>query len=90
MTSFGALLAEYRACHGISQVRLAKWMNCHPTYISRLETGKERERRRPSRAMTERLVEALHLNVREANVFRVSAGFAPFHTKGMIERKGDV
>jgi transcriptional regulator with XRE-family HTH domain len=79
MTEFGPLLAEYRKAHGISQFKLAAWMDCHHTHISRIETGS----RHPSRRLTERLVGVLSLNTREANIFRLAAGFAPVHTKGV-------
>jgi predicted transcriptional regulator len=79
MTEFGPLLAEYRKAHGISQYRLAAWVDCCPSSIQRIEVRK----RFPSRHFMERIIAALSLDTREANVFRLAAGFAPVHTKGV-------
>jgi transcriptional regulator with XRE-family HTH domain len=79
MNEFGALMAAYRSRLGVSQYRLALQSNIHRTFICRLENGQ----RNPSRKMTEKLVAALSLNTREANIFRTTAGYAPVHTRGV-------
>ena len=56
-SEFGRVLADYREAHGISQYRLADWMDSDHSYISRLEVGL----RSPSRKFVERLVSVLHL-----------------------------
>ena len=77
-SEFARVLADYRKARGISQYRLAERVDCVPSTLSRLEMG----HRSPSRQFVERLVEALRLPPREANLLRVSAGFAPVYSKG--------
>jgi transcriptional regulator with XRE-family HTH domain len=71
--SFGAVLRAYRAKEGLSQYGLAARVDVDPSMVHRLEHGQ----RNASRTMIERFVERLALKRREANVWRLAAGFAP-------------
>lgn len=79
MTEFGRLLVEYRQAHGITQAQVAAWMGYCCQYIYRVEKGKHC----PSRQFVETLVGALSLPAREANIFRLSAGYAPTYGEGV-------
>jgi transcriptional regulator with XRE-family HTH domain len=69
----GALLREWRAAKGLSQLDLALEVGVSPRHLSCVETGKAQ----PSRDMVARLAEALHMPLRERNALMVAAGYAP-------------
>jgi transcriptional regulator with XRE-family HTH domain len=69
---FGALLRQWRALRGLSQLALASEAATTTRHLSFLETG----RASPSREMVLRLAEALDVPLRERNALLDAAGFA--------------
>ncbi|MBO9621567.1 MAG: helix-turn-helix domain-containing protein [Sphingomonas sp.] len=72
-TPLGALLREWRAARGLSQMTLALHAGTSPRHLSYVETG----RSQPSRGLLTALAEALELPLRERNELLVAAGYAP-------------
>lgn len=70
---FPALLRQWRARRGISQLELAGRAEVSQRHVGFLELG----RAAPSRAMVLRLAAALDLPLRQHNALLVAAGFAP-------------
>ncbi|HEX7132981.1 MAG TPA: helix-turn-helix transcriptional regulator, partial [Iamia sp.] len=73
---FGALLRQWRAVRGASQLALAIEAGTTPRYVSFVETG----RAQPSRHMVVRLARALEVPLRERNELLLAAGFAPLYS----------
>ena len=72
-TTLGALLKDWRAHRGVSQLALALEANVSQRHLSFLESG----RAAPSRDMIARLADALDLPLRARNELLAAAGFAP-------------
>jgi transcriptional regulator with XRE-family HTH domain len=72
---FGALLREWRALRGMSQLALASEASTTTRHVSFLETG----RAAPSREMVIRLAEALDVPLRERNALLEASGFASLY-----------
>ena len=64
-TSFGALISRRRKALGLLQKELALQVGCSVTAVQKIE----RDERRPSRAMAERLAEALDVHADEGATF---------------------
>ena len=64
-TSFGALISRRRKALGLLQKELALQVGCSVTAVQKIE----RDERRPSRAMAERLAEALDVPADERATF---------------------
>lgn len=75
---FGRGLRHWRRVRGVSQLELAATAATTTRHVSYLETG----RSRPSRAMVERLGDALNLPLRERNRLLEMAGLAPTYPEG--------
>ncbi|XXF78335.1 helix-turn-helix transcriptional regulator [Myxococcaceae bacterium GXIMD 01537] len=73
VTELGALLKDWRALRGKSQLGLALDAEVSPRHLAFIESG----RTTPSQDMVLRLAEALMLGLRERNVLLVAAGYAP-------------
>lgn len=73
VSPFGALLKDWRERRRLSQLDLALSADVSARHVSFLETG----RAKPSRAMIERLSEALDAPLPARNDFFEAAGFAP-------------
>ncbi|WP_323390422.1 helix-turn-helix domain-containing protein [Myxococcus qinghaiensis] len=69
----GALLKDWRALRGKSQLGLALDANVSPRHLAFIESG----RTAPSQDMVMRLAGALTLGLRERNALLVAAGYAP-------------
>lgn len=78
---FGVELRHWRERRGVSQLRLASSAAMSPRYVSFVETG----RARPSRAVVERLADALDVPLRERNRLLVAAGFAPAYPEVALD-----
>ncbi|MBZ4418887.1 helix-turn-helix domain-containing protein [Myxococcus sp. RHSTA-1-4] len=74
----GALLKDWRALRGMSQLRLALEAEVSPRHLAFIESG----RAVPSQDMVLRLADALMLGLRERNVLLVAAGHAPRFGEG--------
>jgi transcriptional regulator with XRE-family HTH domain len=72
---FGALLRQWRALRGMSQLALAGEARTTTRHVSFLETG----RAMPSREMVIRLAEALDVPLRERNALLEAGGFASLY-----------
>lgn len=66
-------MREWRSARRLSQLSLALNADVSPRHLSYVETGKSQ----PSRAMVERLADALAMPLRERNAMLMAAGFAP-------------
>lgn len=75
--SFGALLKQWRAQRGFSQLELSLTSQVSQRHISFLESG----RANPSRDMVLELATALEVPLRQQNLMLTAAGFAPVHTE---------
>jgi transcriptional regulator with XRE-family HTH domain len=71
---FPILLRAYRERRGWSCNELARAVGVDPSYVSRLERG---EREPPRHRVVVALVDALQLDLAEADGLLVSAGYAP-------------
>lgn len=71
-SAIGALLREWRAVQGLSQLDLSLAAGVSSRHLSFVETG----RAAPSRAMVLRLAETLDVPLRERNALLTAAGFA--------------
>jgi len=78
---FGALLREWRALRGMSQLALANEASTTTRHVSFLETG----RATPSREMVIRLAEALDVPLRERNALLEASGFASLYRQHRID-----
>lgn len=72
MTTFAALLAEYRVRAGLSQSKLADKAGLTHSFLSRLESGN----RNPHRPTVEALATALELNAADTARLLTAAGYA--------------
>jgi len=75
--SIGALLKEWRACRGVSQLELALEASISARHLSCVETGKAKA----SREVVSRLADALCMPLRERNALMLAAGYAPEFTE---------
>jgi transcriptional regulator with XRE-family HTH domain len=80
-SAFGALLREWRALRGASQLALALEAGTSTRHVSFLETG----RAGPSREMVLRLADALDVPLRERNALLEAAGFASLYRESALE-----
>jgi transcriptional regulator with XRE-family HTH domain len=71
MTTFGALLRDWRSARGMSQLALSLQANVSARHLSCMETG----RAQPSREMVLHLARALEMRLRDRNAFLQAAGF---------------
>lgn len=78
---FGETLRELRCSRGISQLRLARMVGVHHSYLSRLERG----RRGPSPGLVARLSDALQLNHDERARLAEAAGYLLPYDRGELE-----
>jgi transcriptional regulator with XRE-family HTH domain len=76
-TQFGELLRDWRERRRLSQLDLALSADVSARHISFLETG----RARPSRAMIQRLAEALDAPLAYRNELLEAAGFAAAYSR---------
>ncbi|MBZ4394097.1 helix-turn-helix transcriptional regulator [Myxococcus sp. XM-1-1-1] len=72
-SELGALLKDWRASRGKSQLALSFDAEVSPRHLAFIESG----RTEPSQDMVLRLAEALGLGLRERNALLVAAGYAP-------------
>lgn len=77
-SELGALLKDWRALRGKSQLHLALEAEVSPRHLAFIESG----RTTPSQEMVLRLADALLLGLRERNVLLVAAGHAPQFGEG--------
>lgn len=77
-SELGALLKDWRALRGKSQLQLALDAEVSPRHLAFIESG----RTAPSQDMVLRLADALMLGLRERNVLLVAAGYAPRFGEG--------
>lgn len=73
---FGDQLRDWRIRRHLSQLDLAGDVSVSTRHLSFIETG----RSQPSRAMALRLMERLHIPIRERNALLIGAGFAPMYS----------
>lgn len=73
ITSVGALMRQWRATRGFSQLELSLHAGVSARHLSYVETG----RAQASREMVLRLAEALEMPLRERNALLLAAGYAP-------------
>ena len=73
VTPFGALLRDWRAARGLSQLDLALEAGVSTRHLSYVETGKAQ----PSREMVTRLAGTLAVPLRDRNALLIAAGYAP-------------
>ncbi|WP_244238462.1 MmyB family transcriptional regulator [Corallococcus terminator] len=78
VSELGALLKEWRALRGKSQLTLALDAEVSPRHLAFIESG----RTAPSQDMVLRLADVLLLGLRERNVLLVAAGYAPQFGEG--------
>lgn len=78
VSELGALLKDWRALRGKSQLSLALDAEVSPRHLAFIESG----RTAPSQDMVLRLADALLLGLRERNVLLVAAGYAPRFGEG--------
>ena len=71
----GALIRQWRATRGRSQLDLALEMGVSQRHLSFVESG----RSAPSRALVAGLAQALEIPFRDRNALLLAAGFAPIH-----------
>jgi transcriptional regulator with XRE-family HTH domain len=71
----GALVRQWRATRGFSQLELSLRAGVSARHLSYVETGKAQ----PSREMVVRLAEALDMPLRERNGLLIAAGYAPVY-----------
>ena len=74
MIDFASMLKHQRQGAGLSQTALARLVEVHPSYISRLEKG---DRSPANREFIEKLATALGAGLHEKNEILLAAGFAP-------------
>lgn len=72
-TTFGTVLRDVLAAHGLSQSQAADRADLVPSHISRLVTGG----RRPTRDVVQRITEGCRLSPVEAGRLFEAAGFMP-------------
>jgi transcriptional regulator with XRE-family HTH domain len=77
----GALLREWRAARGLSQLGLSLEVGVSARHLSCVESGKAQ----PSREMIARLADTLAMPLRERNVLLIAAGYAPQYAESALE-----
>jgi transcriptional regulator with XRE-family HTH domain len=80
-TPLGALLREWRANRGMSQMELALEADTSLRHLSYVETG----RSQPGRELVVALADALDLPLRERNELFVAAGYAPIFSASPLD-----
>jgi transcriptional regulator with XRE-family HTH domain len=80
--SFGALLRQWRAHRGLSQLALALEANVSQRHLSFVESG----RASPSRDMIGRIAGAMDLPLRARNDLLLAAGFAPTYAERSLDQ----
>jgi transcriptional regulator with XRE-family HTH domain len=81
-STLGALLKDWRAHRGMSQLALALEAHVSQRHVSFLESG----RAAPSRDMIVRLAHALDLPLRARNELLTAAGFAPAYSERSLNQ----
>lgn len=73
--AFCEMLKEYRLARGLTMHELSEIVGVDKSYISKVESG----RQRPPRDMLAYIVEALQIDTEDYHVLQALAGFIPEH-----------